>query len=64
VSHSFARPWRRIEKRGSFKSSDRQANLQLTFATNSDHQLLIDLDIDDHQVLVALQGIDPGYSLA
>ena len=89
ISHSFAKPWRRIEKSGSFKTADRQANLQLTFATNSDNQLLVDMDIDDHQgiahafdvightltgadthpynihqVLLALQGIDPGYTLS
>jgi len=89
ISHTFARPWRRIESRGSFKTRERQANLQLTFATNSDGQLLVDMDLDDnqgvahafdvighaltgadthpyniHQILVALQGIDPGYTLS
>jgi hypothetical protein len=89
ISHTFPKPWRRIETRGSFKTKERQANLQLTFATNSDNQLLIDMDIADnqglshafdvighaltgadthpyniHQVLVALQGIDPGYTLS
>jgi hypothetical protein len=88
ISHTFPKPWRRIEQSGSFKTRDRQANLQLTFATNSDNQLLVDIDIDDnqgiahafdvighaltgadthpyniHQVLLALQGIDPGYTL-
>ena len=89
ISHPFTKPWRRIEKAGSFKTRDRQANLQLTFATNSDNQLLVDMDIDDNQgiahafdvighaltgadthpyniqqVLLALQGIDPGYTLS
>ena len=89
ISHTFNKPWRRIEKGGSFKTRDRQANLQLTFATNSDNQLLVDMDIDDNQgiahafdvighaltgadthpyniqqVLLSLQGIDPGYSLS
>ena len=89
ISHSFTKPWRRIETDGSFKTRDREANLQLTFATNSDGQLLADMDIDDHQgvahafdvightlsgadthpyniqqILLALQGIDPGYSLS
>ncbi|MBM3760130.1 MAG: hypothetical protein FJW36_07770 [Acidobacteria bacterium] len=89
ISHTFPKPWRRIETSGSFKTRDRQANLQLTFATNSDNQLLIDMDIDDnqgiahafdvighaltgadthpfniHQVLLSLQGIDPGYTLS
>ncbi len=89
ISHAFNKPWRRIEKAGSFKTRDRQANLQLTFATNSDNQLLVDMDIDDNQgiahafdvighaltgadthpyniqqVLLALQGIDPGYGLS
>jgi hypothetical protein len=89
ISHTFPKPWRRIEQSGSFKTRDRQANLQLTFATNSDNQLLVDIDNDDnqgiahafdvighaltganthpyniHQVLLALQGIDPGYTLS
>ena len=89
ISHSFTKPWRRIERDGSFKTRDRQANLQLTFATNSDGQLLVDMDIDDNQgvahafdvightlsgadthpyniqqILLALQGIHPGYTLS
>ena len=89
ISHSFNKPWRRIERDGSFKTRDRQANLQLTFATNSDGQLLVDMDIDDNQgvahafdvighslsgadthpyniqqILLALQGIDTGYTLS
>ena len=89
ISHSFTKPWHRIERDGSFKTRDRQANLQLTFATNSDGQLLVDMDIDDNQgvahafdvightlsgadthpyniqqILLALQGIHPGYTLS
>lgn len=88
ISHSFPRGWERIETLGSFKTRERQGNLQLTFATNSDNHLMADIDIDDnqgvahafdvighalsgadthpfniHQILIALQGIDPGYKL-
>jgi hypothetical protein len=89
VSHSFPKPWKRIETLGSFKTREAQGNLQVTFASNGDNQLLADIDIDDnrgvahafdvlghaltgadthpyniHQILLALQGIDPGYKLS
>ncbi len=89
ISHSFPKPWKRIETLGSFKTRERQGNLQITFAATSDTQLLADIDIDDnqgvahafdvighaitgadthpyniHQILLSLQGINPGYELA
>jgi hypothetical protein len=89
ISHHFPAGWQRIEDRGSFKTHESTANLQLTFATDPDHRLLVDMDIDDHQgiahafdvlkhaltnsdthpynihqVLSAIHGIDPGYTLS
>lgn len=89
ISHKFPKGWRRIETLGSFKTRERQGNLQVTFAENADGQFLADIDVDDnqgiahafdvightltgadthpyniHQILVALQGIDPGYRLS
>jgi hypothetical protein len=91
ISHSFPKGWKRLEAAGSFKTKERQANLQITFAqdTKDDGLWMIDLDIDDnqglahafdvighklsgrdthpydiHQMLVALQGIHPGYELS
>lgn len=49
ISHKFKKPWSRIENNGSFKTTERQANLQLTFATDSDNRVLVDMDIDDNQ---------------
>ena len=91
LAHSFSKGWQRLEGADSFKTIERQGNLQVTFATDTkgDKTYLVDMDIDDHQglehafdvightlaggdthpfdihqVLLALQGIDPGYELS
>lgn len=91
ISHSFPKGWKRLERGGSFKTRERQANLQVTFAqdTKGDGLWMVDIDIDDnqglahafdvighklsgrdthpydiHQMLVGLQGIEPGYQLS
>jgi hypothetical protein len=51
VSHSFPKGWTRIADRGSFKTPDSTANLQLTFAQDNggDGLFLVDMDLDDNQ---------------
>jgi hypothetical protein len=53
ISHSFPKGWQRLESASSFKTKERQANLQITFAkdTKGDGLWMIDLDIDDNQGL-------------
>lgn len=62
ISHKFKKPWVRIENNGSFKTTERHASLQLTFGTDSENRVLVDMDIDDHQGIAhAFDGIGHSF---
>ncbi len=47
--HKFPDPFKRVEKNGSFKTSEKTGNVQVTFAENSTTgETMVDTDVDDH----------------